>query len=183
MSDSAPPPPPPPPPPDNPYGSPAGGYGATAGPRPGELLERFVARLLDFILVGIVGGIITYIIGASIGGFTGSAISAVISALIYLGYFAFMESNGGQSVGKMVMKLHVVGPDGASKPTMEEAVKRNIWTAFGILGIIPVLGSLVGGLLEIVAMVVIAVQISGDPARRQAWHDKFASGTMVVKNG
>ena len=198
MSDSAPPPPPPenpggnpppygsapPPPPANPYGSPAGGYGrAMAGPRPGEVLERFLARLIDFIIVGIVGFIITLVLQAAIGGFAGSAISAVISAVIYLGYFSFMESSNGQTVGKMALKLHVVGPDGTSKPTMEEAVKRNIWTGLGILGIIPILGSIVGGLLELVAMIMIAVGISGDPNRRQAWHDKFANNTMVIKNG
>ena len=44
------------------------------------------------------------------------------------------------------MKLKVFGPDGASNPTMEQAVRRNIWTGFGILGVVPIIGALIGGL-------------------------------------
>ncbi|MCW2756761.1 MAG: hypothetical protein JWO46_507, partial [Nocardioidaceae bacterium] len=117
----------------------------------------------------------------SIGGFTASAISAVITAVIYLGYFAYLESSRGQTIGKQVMKLHVVGPDGVSVPTMEQAVRRNVWTGFGILGVVPILGSLIGALGELVAVIVIAVTINNDTVRRQSWFDVFAGGTQVLK--
>ena len=185
---------PPPPPPA--YGD-AGAMPAppppVAGPTPGGLLDRFVARLIDGILVGIVQTILVSVIvvGAimdSSGGIYGagdyaaSAVSGIISAALYLGYFAYLESSRGQTVGKMVMKLHTQGPSGGN-PTMEEAVRRNIWAAAAVLGIVPVVGSLFGGLLQLVAVIMIAVGINGDPVSRQGWHDKFAGGTKVIKQG
>lgn len=209
---STPPPPPPPPPPtggqygtppppapgygsESQYGAPqygtppAGGYGQPpapgyAGARPGELLDRFLARLIDLILVGIVGAIITAILTfGSDSWLLSNLISSIVTTAIYLGYFAFLESSRGQTLGKQIMKLKVVGPDGQSNPTMEQAVRRNIWLGFGILGIVPVLGQLVGGLAELVAIIVIAVGINSDTVRRQHWFDRFASGTQVLKIG
>ncbi len=62
------------------------------------------------------------------------------------------------------MKLKVVGPDGASNPTMEQAVRRNIWIAFGSLGIVvPVVGTILGGLaVDRAPSIMIAVGINGD---------------------
>ena len=107
--------------------------------------------------------------------------SAVLSTVIYLGYFAIMESSRGQTVGKMVMKLHVEGP-GGGKPTLEQAAKRNIWLALPILGLIPILGGIVSAVGQLVAVIMIAVGINNDPVRRQPWTDKFAD-TQVIKEG
>jgi uncharacterized RDD family membrane protein YckC len=163
-----------------------------AGPRPGELLDRFLARLIDFVILIVVGLIINSVIIAAIfstGGASGlgyggsigaySVVSSILLAVIYLGYFTFMESNQGKTVGKMVMKLHVEGAAGGN-PTLEEAAKRNIWLAYPILGVLPILG-LIGSLLALVAIIMIAVQINSDPEHRP-WTDKFA-GTRVVKEG
>lgn len=115
------------------------------------------------------------------GGFAYGAISAVITTAIYLGYFGYMESSMGKTVGKMVMKLHVEGPNGG-KPTMEQAIKRNIWLGLPILGIVPILGGLIAWLGQIAAIIMCAVGISNDP-RRQTWFDKFAGGAQVIKEG
>ncbi len=207
---------PPPPPPENPYGSGGGtppppppneppsgpgGYGAPAPPpppptpagrRPGELLDRFLARLIDGILLFVVNLVILVPVvigilginstgGFGMGGsFAASAVSAVLSTVIYLAYYGLMESTRGQTVGKMAMKLHVVGPTGAN-PTLEEAVKRNIWLGLPILGVVPIIGGLIGGLAQLAAVIMIAVGISNDPNRRP-WTDKFA-GTQVMKEG
>lgn len=210
-----PPPPPPPPPADQPaygqpapgqpaygqpaYGQPAPGqpqYAAQPGvPRPGELLDRFLARLIDGILLAIVNGVIVsaIVVGAVMGesggyggfgtgaSYAAGAVSAVLSTVIYLGYFAFMESSRGQTVGKMILKLRTTGPDGGN-PTMEQALRRNIWAGLSILGIVPFLGIL-GGLAQLVAVIMIAVGINSDPVNRQAWHDRFAGGTRVRKVG
>lgn len=188
--DAAPPPPPPPAPaPSTPPPPPAA---AAAGvPRPGELLDRFLARLIDGVILGVVYGIIAGIVGGVIiTGYRSGAelfiyylIISVVSSVLYLGYFAYMESNRGETVGKMVMKLKVFGPDGVSKPTMEQAVRRNIWVAAGILGIVPVVGTLLGGLASLGAVILILVGINGDAAKRQHWFDHFAGGTQVMKVG
>lgn len=183
-------------PPPQPYGQqqpyaqqPGGGIG-----RPGELADRFLARLIDFAILVVagfivVGGVVVNLLmGGSYGafGFGGSFLSTLVSsvlmAALYLGYFAYFESSRGQTLGKMAMKLETRGPDGG-RPTLEQAVKRNIWVALGIVGVVPIVGSLLAGVGQLVAMIMIAMGINGDVAGRRGWHDKFADGTQVVKVG
>ena len=160
--------------------------------QPADLMMRFLARLIDFVLLGIVNGILVafIVVGAIMGdsgGYFGvgshwaaNAVSSVLSAAIYLGYFTFFESRNGQTVGKMLLKLQTQGPTGAT-PTVEQSLKRNAWVALGILGVIPVLGFL-GGLASLIAVIMIAVTINNSPTR-QGWHDDFAGGTKVIKIG
>ncbi len=160
-------------------------------PRPGELVDRFLARLIDGIIMGVVFGIISAIVaGAIITGYRSGSevyfyylIIGVLSAVIYLGYYAYMESSRGQTVGKIVMKLKVFGPDGVSNPTMEQAVRRNIYLAYGLVSIVPFVGWWLGGLVGLAAVILILVGINGDPVKRQHWFDKFAGGTQVMKIG
>lgn len=184
--------------PGQPYGQqPGQAYGQPSSRvgQPGELLDRFLARLIDFAVLVVAGSIIvgflvvSLLMGGSFGvfgmgggNFLSSLVSSVLMAALYLGYFAYFESSRGQTLGKMVMKLETRGPDGG-RPTMEQAVKRNIWVAMGILGVIPILGGLLAGVGQLVAMILIAVGINGDVAGRRGWHDKFADGTQVVKIG
>jgi uncharacterized RDD family membrane protein YckC len=154
-------------------GAPA--VGAYGPGQPGNLLDRFLARLIDGIIVGIPYWIIYAIMMSATSYFLGLFFSGIVLAVIALGYFGYMESNRGQTIGKQVMKLKTVGPDGHSNPTMNEAVKRNIWYAFGI---VPILG----GLAELASVILIAVNINSDP-QRQHWFDRFAGGTKVIKVG
>ena len=39
------------------------------------------------------------------------------------------------------------------------------------------------GLGALIGVIMIAVGINNDAARRQGWHDKFAGGTYVLKIG
>jgi uncharacterized RDD family membrane protein YckC len=176
------PPPPAPPPPS--------GDAAPTGEQPADLMTRFLAKLIDGILLMIVNFIIvtTLIFGVffstgmgSRGGFMPFAgfsvaglIASVVTAVIWVGYFAFMESSKGQTVGKMLLKLEVRGPDGGN-PSMEVAIKRNAWMA---LSIIP----FIGGLAQLVVAIIIAVTINNS-ATNTGWHDEFAGGTSVIKVG
>jgi uncharacterized RDD family membrane protein YckC len=176
-SGSAAPPPPPPPPPAGAAAPMPGAPGAAYGPgQPGNLLDRFLARLIDGIIVGIVYFIIYIVLLSATSYFLAVFLSGVVGAALYLGYFGYLESNRGQTFGKQVMKLKTVGPDGHSNPTMNEAIKRNIWYA---LGVIP----FVGGLAELASIILIAIGINGDPVNRQHWFDTFAGGTKVIKIG
>jgi len=179
---SAPPPPANPgtvPPPPPPAGAAAPGYaapGAAYGPgSPGNLLDRFLARLIDGVIIGIVYVILYSILLSATSYFLAVFLSGVVGAVLYLGYFGYLESERGQTFGKQVMKLKTVGPDGHSNPTMNEAIKRNIWYAFGV---VPFLG----GLAELASAILIAIGINSDP-QRQHWFDKFAGGTKVLKVG
>lgn len=151
---------------------------------PTDLGTRVIARIIDAVLLSAVFFIllVPFVIGAifaevsgfgMFGGFSGgSFFSGLIFAALTVAYFAFMESNQGQTVGKMVMGIKVVGPGGGN-PTMEEAVKRNAWLA---LSVVPVLG----GLAQLAVMIYILVTISNS-VTNQGWHDEFAGGTQVVK--
>lgn len=66
---------------------------------------------------------------------------------------------------------------------MEQAIKRNIWVALGILGVLPLIGGLLASIGQLVAAIMIAVGINSDVVGRRAWHDKFADGTQVIKIG
>jgi uncharacterized RDD family membrane protein YckC len=163
--------------------------------QPADLLNRFLARLIDYVLLAIVNAIVVtvvvvgtimgssagaYGIGGS-GNFAPRAISALLTAIIALAYFSLMEANTGQTLGKMALKLRTYGV-GGGKPTLGEAIRRNAFTAFGIIGIIPVVGGWIGALASLVAVVMIAVTINNSPIR-EGWHDKFAGGTKVIKVG
>jgi uncharacterized RDD family membrane protein YckC len=173
-----------PPPPPPPAGATAPGVpGALYGPgHPGNLLDRFLARLIDSLIVGIPTGIVVGILTvASDSWLLTGLISGVLYAGAYLGYFGYFESSRGQGFGKQIMKLQVEGPNGGN-PTMEQALRRNAWVGAPILYIIPILGPLVAGLIELVAVILCAVGINSDP-QREHWFDKFAGGTRVVKIG
>ncbi len=166
-----------------------------AGLQPADLMPRLLARLLDFILVGVVNAIVSAVLlggifgvssagslsGTGVGGnYAYSALSGVIGAAISLAYFALLESRTGQTVGKMLFKLRTEGPAGGP-PSLEVAVRRNFWVALDVLAVVPVVGGLVGGIAELVIVIMIIVTISQSPVR-QGWHDRLA-GTRVVKIG
>lgn len=163
------------------------------GPQPGNLLDRFLARLIDGILIGVVNAIIVAILVVGIIGLNGAnsfgtggdyaagLVGAIVGVIINLAYFAFMESSQGRTLGKMVMKLHVHGASGGN-PTIEESLRRNWWLALPLLAIVPVVGGLIGSLVELVIVILIAVQINSDPERRPTVSDRFAD-TRVIKEG
>lgn len=172
-------------------------YGAAPNKvgQPAELLDRFLARLIDYVILFVANMIIvTFLVvgvimqsqagmmGFGSGNFLTSLVSTVLIVAIYLGYFAFMEASRGQTVGKMLMKLQTRGPAGGN-PTMEQAIRRNIWVAISLLGVIPIIGGILGGLGQLVAVILIAVGINSDTVGRRGWHDTFAGGTQVVKIG
>lgn len=194
------PPGPPSPPPGGPTPPPGGGGypggmpgGAAGVPRPAELLNRFLARLIDHILVGVVYVPIYIILSAIIySGFSNSfgeyfifyTLTAILQAALFLAYFTLLESNRGQTVGKMIMKLRTYGPDGVSNPTVQQAAKRNAYSALGVLSIIPFIGwFFLGWAAPIAAMIFIAITLNNDQPNHQGWHDKFAGGTQVKQIG
>lgn len=156
-------------------------------------MPRFLARLIDHVLLGVVFVPIYFVLLAIVyTGFSNSfgesfifyTLTAVIQAALYLGYFAVLESNRGQTIGKMAMKLRTFGPDGASNPTMQEAVKRNAYAALGLLSIIPFIGWFVlGWAAPLAAVIFIAITLNNDQPNHQGWHDKFAGGTLVKQIG
>ncbi len=165
--------------------------GAPVAGRPGELMDRFLARLIDGLILGVAYWILSSIFtNMFLSGFTNSVgelflyyvVLSIVFTALALAYFAFMDSTKGQTLGKMVMKLQVLGPNGGH-PTVEQSIRRNIIYAANLVSIVPILGWIVGPIAALVGVIMIAVGINNDPVRRQAWHDRFAGGTAVVKIG
>lgn len=181
-----------------PYGQQPGGMPPPQPAQPGtgqpaDLMTRFVARLIDYVLLFVVNMIVVvFIVAGAImgsgsgltggGGFVTGLVTSILTAAIYLGYFALLESSRGQTVGKIVMKVRTIGPNGQN-PTMEQAIKRNAFTALGVIGIIPILGWFLAPLAQLAAVILIAVTISNNAQTRRGWHDNFAGGTSVLKIG
>ncbi len=100
-------------------------------------------------------------------------ITGLFTGLLTFLYFVAFEITQGWTPGKKVLGLSVHGPGGAPKPTAAQSAIRNSWT---LLPIIP----FIGGLLGVVAIIVIAVTINSSPTK-QGKHDELAGGTQVVK--
>ena len=156
--------------------APGANFGVT---RPGELLPRLGARILDSLIVGIPMAILTSIVVfGSDSGFM-AFVMTVLSGVAAFAYWTHFESTKGATIGKKLLGLSVVGPNGGL-PTREEAAKRNAFVALQILSGIPFLGWLVS-LASFAAWIGIAVTIEKDSGK-QGFHDKFAGGTRVVKS-
>jgi uncharacterized RDD family membrane protein YckC len=165
--------------------------GTPVAGRPGELIDRFLARLVDGLILGVAYWVLSAIFGAlflnGLSHSTGEVLLyatflSICSVAVAIGYFAWFESTRGQTPGKQLLKLQVYGPAGGH-PTVEQAVRRNIFYAAQLVTIIPVVGWIVGPVASLVLVVLIAVTINTDTERRQGWHDEFAGGTYVLKVG
>jgi len=174
MSD-LPPPPPPPPPPSSP--PPTGGLGPSGQLVPVGPWPRLGARIIDGLVLFIPNLLLAAILTDGGGGFAGLAggddiVYLLTTTLLGYAYAVWLEASRGQTVGKMVVGIKVIGPDGGL-PANDVAARRNVWL---LLSLVPVLG----GILSFIAAVAIGVTINGDPFNRGT-HDNFAGGSAVVR--
>ncbi|MEX2486811.1 MAG: RDD family protein [Nitriliruptoraceae bacterium] len=153
-----------------------------------DVIARFIAKIVDGVVLFVIMSLVTMIVRPMLPGprgfftpgigLTGLGIAtivlSVISAAIYVAYLSLLETSRGQTIGKMVMKLRVVGPDGGN-PSMQAALRRNAWV---LLSIIPWFG----GLLQVAVAAYIGYTIY-DSSDNVGWHDNFAGGTRVIKIG
>jgi uncharacterized RDD family membrane protein YckC len=131
--------------------------------------ERFIAWLIDVIIVDVVLGIIAFFVGliTFFGGLSFFNITSWfstfgISGLVIFFYWMFMEASNGQSIGKMVMRLKVTRVDGSAINMGEAAIESIGKAFFPIL----VLDCLIGWLVY--------------PKKRQRLFN-YLSQTIVVK--
>lgn len=136
---------------------------------PGRLTTRFFARVIDGLIVGIVGSIALFAVDMQ----SSIMVTGLFTGVLMFVYFVAFEVTQGWTPGKKLLGLSVHGPAGAVKPDLRESAIRN---AFTLLPVVP----FVGGLLGVIAIIVIAVTISGNPTK-QGKHDELAGGTQVLK--
>ncbi len=130
---------------------------------------RVAARLIDGIIVNIVALVLAFAIDA----ISSYWVTGLFSGLLMFIYFVAFETTQGWTPGKKLLGLSVHGPGGTPKPTAQQSAIRNVWT---LLNIVP----FIGGLLTLIAVIVIAVTINSSPTK-QGKHDELAGGTQVVK--
>jgi len=145
-----------------------------SGQQPGGLGVRFLARLIDGILVVIISLLLPVLLGANSHDATNNVLfGSLFSGLLTFAYFVGFETTQGWTLGKKLFGLAVRGPAGAPKPNFKQSSIRN---SFTLLPIIP----WIGGLLAFAAWIAIAVTISSSPTK-QGKHDTLAGGTQVVR--
>ena len=130
---------------------------------------RVAARLIDGIIVNIVALVLAFAIDA----ISSYWVTGLFSGLLMFIYFVAFETTQGWTPGKKLLGLSVHGPGGTPRPTAQQSAIRNVWT---LLNIVP----FIGGLLTLIAVIVIAVTINSSPTK-QGKHDELAGGTQVVK--
>lgn len=190
--------------PQPPYGAPQ--QGTPAPEAPGMVLaewwERLVARIIDgipfFVLQFILSAIFAALFFSRIvydpetGGVTGGGLlwlgvvlAPLLTGLLYVGYDIFMHGRDGQTLGKKVMKTRLVTVHGG-RPDQGTLIKRaavfpGVIAISALFGFIPFFGAVFISFLAGIFVLVDGIFILTDSVRRQALHDKWSGGTIVVK--
>jgi uncharacterized RDD family membrane protein YckC len=86
-------------------------------------IKRFIAILIDSIIVGIATGILGLMI--NISGFFNWLSFPFVMGFLYVLYFTVTESIYGYTIGKRVVNLKVMQPNG-KKPSLQSAFIRNV---------------------------------------------------------
>jgi uncharacterized RDD family membrane protein YckC len=159
----------PPPPGYGPYGAPQGQPLPPGAPAPlAQWWERWVARIIDSLILGVVSLILSGIFNAIIGG--------VITYLAYAAYDYLLHSKDGQTLGKKVLKIQLVGVGGAALDSSALMKRSALFPGVMVLGALSTVLSSIAGLYALV----LAILIIADQPLHQGLHDKVA-GTIVVK--
>ena len=153
-------------------------------------LSRFVAYVIDGIILAIVGSIIAGLFGAGRFTTTGNGfqngamlidpIYTLVAVVIGAAYFILSWSGGRRAtLGQRVLSIQVGNaPDGAPLSN-EQAVRR--WLGLGsIVGLLAVVPSLAGGAsgLQLLWALVLLIT-TATSATKQGLHDRFANSLVV----
>jgi uncharacterized RDD family membrane protein YckC len=126
-----------------------------SGPRAG-FWRRFVAALLDGILLGVIGGIIGAILGAD-----DPNEANLIAALLGILYYPYFEGSTGQTLGKRALGIRVVELGSGGSIGYGRAFIRYI-----------------GRFVSAIALLLGYLWMLWDK-EKQTWHDKFANSVVV----
>ncbi len=125
---------------------------------------RFVAYIIDAIIVGLIVGVLR-LLGQAIGADALANLGSGVGSLIGVVYYVYFWGARGRTPGKQIMGLRVVGCDGGS----------------GGIGYGAAFLRWIGYLISSAVIFIGFLWILWDP-ERQGWHDKIA-GTHVVRGG
>ncbi len=89
---------------------------------------RFLALLIDAIILGAVGGLLSFLLRNSPG------LSGTLIAIITLAYLIVMEATQGATLGKMALGLRVVKTDGSPISWSESLIRNLLRIVDGLFG-------------------------------------------------
>jgi len=120
---------------------------------------RFLAILIDGILLAIVNSAVAAVLNLSTSGRSG------LSILLGLAYYVFFWSKSslwpGQTIGSKLLKIRVIKTDGSDLEISQALIRY------------------VGFFISAIVLLIGLIWAAFDP-NKQGWHDKIA-GTYVVK--
>jgi len=133
---------------------------------------RFFAALVDGVLQGVVFGAVAFVVPGSLLGFGNSIGSLFVVLLISLAIFLLTQGwllvQRGQTIGKALLGLRIVRPDGAKVTPL-----RVLGLRYGVGFVIAVI-PLVGGVYSLIDILLIFRE------SRRCLHDQIAD-TIVVR--
>ncbi len=134
-----------------PTASPMGmSIGSPAMPAPGgmryaEVIDRFVAALIDFVILGIVGFIIGliafagFLASGGLGFFLAYPI-ILLDIVLWLIYFTYFEGTTGQTFGKQIAHIKVVDERTGATVDMGRAFVRSLLRVVDFFWYFPFIG-------------------------------------------
>jgi uncharacterized RDD family membrane protein YckC len=125
-----------------------------------SFFERFVAVLIDGILVGIASAVVSGVFGGS-----GKALGNLVTMVLSCSYYVYFISQRGATIGKLAMRLRV----------QNEATGANLDVVSAILR------EVVGKFLSSMVLLLGYFWMLWDP-KKQCWHDKIAKSVVVKVN-
>jgi uncharacterized RDD family membrane protein YckC len=146
------------------------GYGVQATTQLAGFWRRFVAYIIDAVIVGIAAGIVERIIAAIVNGSavdtTGVSVrGGLLSLVIGILYFGILWGRYGQTVGYMALGMRLVRADGGPVTFLLGAVRYFLIYLSFALCLIPA---------------IISAFMIGLGGRKQAIHDLIV-GTLVLR--
>lgn len=164
------------------YGQPPGGYGTAGGLQTANMGMRFVARLVDGLIIGCPSSIIVGVISAAMASGSSSPPSmgsslgtqflytAVILVLYYI-YEVLLVGTKGQTLGKMITGLKVVDAQTGQVNGFGPAAIRS--AVFPLPGIILCIGSLWN------LVCALSPFFDSSSGMQQGFHDKAAKTRVI----
>lgn len=144
-------------------------------------LQRFIAFIIDVIILAVIVGILSAIGIVDFALTEEGEVSRtdnLIQALIVVAYYVVLTVAFGATLGKMALGMRVVDSDGNKAGAGPILIREIIARAVGGL-LTVVVGASIGQLVGLAVAVIIVIMILFDE-RRQGLHDKVG-GTFVVK--
>jgi uncharacterized RDD family membrane protein YckC len=123
---------------------------------------RFVATLIDGLIIGVIQFVLSFILGDIMDPETNMGASTVINLILTIIYFVWFQTyNNGQTFGKKITGIRVANLDGGK-------------VSFGMMFIREIIGKTISALILLIGFLMAAGK------SKRALHDRIAK-TIVIR--